>query len=504
MPTTASFFLPITKVDTTPEGHRLVTGTVSTERVDLDGQIADYEWAKKEAQGWFEIGNVREQHSRSAAGKALDLQLDDANKTISVTAKIIDPIAIAKVDEKVYTGFSFGAKNVPGNPVRVIKDAQAPGGRIVGGKWIEISLADRPANPDAVITLVKAAGGSFEIADAIGQVGEPEPGKVADLVEEKPEGEKVVQPDATKDGTAVGVTDTYGGGTGSVDVSIDGSIQGAAGGGDSAANGAGEHMPSLTSARKAIRQLIVEEASESDPKDNDFQPLVDALNALNCFETVESFEYQYAAMVTQMAQLSDKEQRRGLYKDVAAALTKAADEHKATIASADATKSVEADVTPAAAPPAETPTQSAAPSAIEKVVNPDTETTLTADAIKAVLPDQLKAMMPELLKEHAQVLKEALADTFAGKELEKTVETLGKRAQPGGPVMNADAAGLRAIEKSHPVNAVVEPGDVPLDALQEMAKYAELSKVEDIPTAHSARRMLTKLQNQYGVVPASS
>jgi len=445
----ANFFLPIVKVDKTPEGHRLVTGTVSTERLDLDGQIADYGWAKKEAQAWFDIANVREQHSRNAVGKGLDLQLDDPNKTISLTAKVVDPVAIAKLDEKIYTGFSFGAKSVPGNPIKVIKDAQAPNGRIVGGQWVEISLADRPANPDSVLTVAKTADGSIEVGAELG-----------DFTEADAEAEKVPEPDTAKELT-----------------------------GDDAV-----HNDPLAAARSAIRTLIAQEASETDEPGNGYQIqyLLDALNAVACFESSEAFEGQYADVVAQMAQISDKETRRGLYKSVSEALKKAADDYKAKTAKPEETKAVEPEVLDVEIHPV-------VALATEKVTEPDTEKFLTAESIKAVLPDQLKAMLPELLKEHTKVLTEVLTDAFAAKELEKTVETLGKRAQPGGPVINPEAAGLRAVEKSHPVNSVVDPGEVPIEVLAEMNKYAEMTKSDDVAVSQSARRVLAKLKTKHGI-----
>lgn len=469
----ASFFLPIVKVDKTPEGHRLVTGTVSTERVDLDGQIADYGWAKKEAQAWFEIANVREMHQRSAVGKGLDLQLDDAAKTISLTAKIVDPVAITKLDEGVYTGYSFGAKSVPGNPIKVVKDAIAPNGRINGGKWIEITLADRPANPDAVLTVAKIAGSEIEVASELGDFSD------ADV-------EKIQEPDTVKELT-----------------------------GDDAV-----HNDALASARAAIRSLISQEASEADEPNNAYQIqyLVDALNSVACFETSESFEGQYADMVSQMAQITDKDTRRGLYKSVSEALKKAADDHKAKVAEADVAKSVEPDAVKVGGTVLLDQFREmgeAQKAAFEafidercKAVIPDLAKEAVSDIVKAavpdevktVLPDEFKAQLPDLLKENKKVLEEELGETFAAKSVEADVEKLGRRAQPGGPAVT-DKTGLRQVDKTHAVNDILEPGEVPLEALQEMAKYAELSKVDDIPTAQSARRMLTKLHVQYGVVP---
>ena len=66
-------------------------------------------------------------------------------------------------------------------------------------------------------------------------------------------------------------------------------------------------------------------------------------------------------------------------------------------------------------------------------------------------------------------------------------------------MINPEAAGLRAIEKSHAVNKVLEPGDVPAEAMAEIAKYLEYSRSDDVGLAQSARRMVTKLKKQYGL-----
>ncbi len=544
MPTSASFFMPITKVEKTPEGHRMVYGQVSTERVDLDGQIADYAWAKKEAQDWFGIANVREQHSRNVVGKGLELGLDDKAKSVSLTSKVVDPVAITKLDEGLFTGYSFGAKNVPGNPIKVVKDAAAPGGRIVGGKWIEISLADRPANPDAVLSLAKAVDSTIEIDKVVGEFTEAELTKLAEALEKATTADdwKAVEADVykrqysdseraalAKKGQAIPVKNDQGeivsGRYPIADAQDLGNAVKAIGRakeGDeakvkafikrrAAALGKSDVIPddwknidpdlakdltgdeafhndALLSARNAIRQLIQQEAGEAEPgMTYQIGYLVDSLQSLDCFESSEMFEEQYASygkMATDLAAVSDKETRRSLYKSVSEALKKAANEHKPAVAPAPAELTLE----PASPPPA----------TADKVVEPDSEKFLTAESIKAVLPDHIKAMLPELLKEHKEVLKETLGETFASKSVEEKVEQLGKRAQPIGPAIT-DSVGLRQVDKTHAVNDVLEQGDVPAEVLGELAKYAEMTKSEDVTVAQSARRMLVKLKTKHGL-----
>lgn len=128
--------------------------------LDLDKQIVDPDWAKSAMERWFTTGgNLREQHSSIAAGKALTLESRGDGEYVS--GVVVDPTSALKVETGVLTGLSIGIKGA-----RVIKDAAAPNGRIVGGDIIEVSLVDRPANPTAKLALAKAAGdGTVEFVE---------------------------------------------------------------------------------------------------------------------------------------------------------------------------------------------------------------------------------------------------------------------------------------------------------------------------------------------------
>lgn len=128
--------------------------------LDLDKQIVDAAWAETAMQKWFTTGgNLREQHSNIAAGKALTLETQTDGQYIG--GIVVDPISATKVENDVLTGLSIGIKGA-----RVIKDAAAPNGRIVGGEIIEVSLVDRPANPTCKLTMAKAAeNGDIEFVE---------------------------------------------------------------------------------------------------------------------------------------------------------------------------------------------------------------------------------------------------------------------------------------------------------------------------------------------------
>jgi len=136
------------------DGYLRVKGIATDDTLDLDQQICDPDWLKSEMPKWMEIGNIREMHQSKAVGKAMEME--QVGNGFVVEAKIVDPVAAKMVEEGIYTGFSIGIKNA-----RVVKDAAAPGGRIIQGSVVEISLVDRPANPSAVIEIAKSIDGEL-------------------------------------------------------------------------------------------------------------------------------------------------------------------------------------------------------------------------------------------------------------------------------------------------------------------------------------------------------
>jgi hypothetical protein len=135
-----------------------VYGKATGPDLDLDQQRCDADWLKTAMPEWFQIGNIREQHDgKRAAGKAVEHDiLDDGHY---IKAHIVDPIAVLKVKNEVYTGLSIGI----GQP-RVEKSTTAPNGLIKGGKIFEVSLVDRPALPTATFRMCKAAKPGMEVS----------------------------------------------------------------------------------------------------------------------------------------------------------------------------------------------------------------------------------------------------------------------------------------------------------------------------------------------------
>ncbi len=154
-----NIFFRLTKVDV---AKRTVEGIATAELPDQSGEICDYastkpyyqKWSDgiKKASGGKSLGNVRAMHSNIAAGKVVDLNFDDADKAIRITAKIVDDAEWNKVVEGVYTGFSQG-----GEYVRKWQDADSEHTRYTANP-IEVSIVDSPCLSAATFEVVKADG----------------------------------------------------------------------------------------------------------------------------------------------------------------------------------------------------------------------------------------------------------------------------------------------------------------------------------------------------------
>lgn len=165
---TAVGWAPIIKSEKTADGTLRVTGKAADSSVDRDYQIADEAWLDKAMGAWYsepDGGNVREQHDgKRAVGTAIEYRKGDDGGHY-ITAEIVDPITVRKIERNVLKGFSWSARNA-----RVQVDKAAAGGRIVDGQIYEVSVVDRPANPACQFTIAKADGpdgdGELELVDA--------------------------------------------------------------------------------------------------------------------------------------------------------------------------------------------------------------------------------------------------------------------------------------------------------------------------------------------------
>jgi len=149
-------FLPISKVDTE---KRMVWGYASTPSKDQQGEIVTLDAIKAALPDYMQWRNIREMHTNSAVGSAVEASIDE--KGLYIGAKIRDDAAWAKcietskgANDQVYRGFSIGGSKL-----------QKVGDTIKELRLTEISLVDRPANPDCKIDFAKGAVDLFAEVD---------------------------------------------------------------------------------------------------------------------------------------------------------------------------------------------------------------------------------------------------------------------------------------------------------------------------------------------------
>jgi Caudovirus prohead serine protease len=146
-------YAPIAKID---EAQHMVFGYASTEALDSQGEIVKREALEAALPDYMRFANIREMHQPSAVGIATEAEMDE--RGLYLAARIVDPVAWEKVIAGVYKGFSIGGS--------VVQRDTTQKHVITGVKLSEISLVDRPANPEAVFTMYKADDGG-----GLGKVG---------------------------------------------------------------------------------------------------------------------------------------------------------------------------------------------------------------------------------------------------------------------------------------------------------------------------------------------
>ena len=153
MSDSTNVYADILKYDDNGDGTLTVYGKATDDSVDIDQQICDDAWLSKAMPDWFMTGgNIREQHSNIAAGVAKEYEAKADGHYIS--ALVVDPVSVKKVQNRVLRGFSIGIKSP-----RVVRDQKAANGRIIDGQIVEVSLVDRPANPNCQLVLAKSVEG---------------------------------------------------------------------------------------------------------------------------------------------------------------------------------------------------------------------------------------------------------------------------------------------------------------------------------------------------------
>ena len=140
-------FGEIIKVEAQADGAIKVIGVASTGATDEADERVLPEAMKAALPAYMRFGALREMHGMSAAGATLSAQVGEDGVT-RIEAHVVDPLAVKKVQLGVYKGFSIGGKVLARDPA----DRKI----ITKLRLNEISLVDRPCNPEAVVEMWKA------------------------------------------------------------------------------------------------------------------------------------------------------------------------------------------------------------------------------------------------------------------------------------------------------------------------------------------------------------
>lgn len=166
-------YAEIAKTEAQDDGTIKVYGYASSGAEDSDGETITPDAMKAALPDYMKFGAVREMHdAKKAAGTAIEADVQEDGRTW-FGAHVVDPVAVKKVETGVYKGFSIGGKVVARDELnkRLIK----------GIKLVEVSLVDRPANPEAVFTMFKAEtvdGQPGEEGEATEKADEPASGEL--------------------------------------------------------------------------------------------------------------------------------------------------------------------------------------------------------------------------------------------------------------------------------------------------------------------------------------
>jgi len=148
-PPGVDIWTPISGIVELPDGTILVHTNTTSEAPDSEREIADYEPMKAAITDFMASGaNLREMHDSKASGTVLKATFDDDARKIEADLHVVDPVAITKVKTNTYKGVSWGGAKWVGPWVDT---ATGKVRHIVKAVINELSLCDRPANPDALL-----------------------------------------------------------------------------------------------------------------------------------------------------------------------------------------------------------------------------------------------------------------------------------------------------------------------------------------------------------------
>jgi phage head maturation protease len=173
-----TLYAEIAKTEAQDDGTIKVWGYASSGAEDSDGETITPDAMKAAIPDYMKFGAVREMHQPSAAGTAIEMSVEADGKTW-FGAHVVDPVAVKKVETGVYKGFSIGGKVTERDKLKKTT--------IKAIKLYEVSLVDRPANPEAVFELVKAQITPEEEVEELAALlddGEVTPGQLLKMIQD--------------------------------------------------------------------------------------------------------------------------------------------------------------------------------------------------------------------------------------------------------------------------------------------------------------------------------
>src|SRR5260370_9958565 len=99
----------IQKVEPQDDGTVRVYGIATSEAADEQGEIVRADAIRTAIPDYMRFPALREMHQLSAAGSTLEAEVGE-DGTTRIVAHVVDPVAVAKVRNQVYRGFSIGGR----------------------------------------------------------------------------------------------------------------------------------------------------------------------------------------------------------------------------------------------------------------------------------------------------------------------------------------------------------------------------------------------------------
>lgn len=158
IPEIVKLYAPFAKID---EEKRMVFGYATTPSVDSQDEIVDLEASFEAVDEWKKWATIKEMHRKDTAVGIAPIIEKHVGVGVYIGAEIVDDQAWKKCVKGVYKGFSIGGS---------VKTRD--GKRITKYQLNEISLVDRPANPDAVFMVAKRDDTNASATEAGGDLME--------------------------------------------------------------------------------------------------------------------------------------------------------------------------------------------------------------------------------------------------------------------------------------------------------------------------------------------